>query len=392
MRVWLEGGLSRKTVHSYCTYVRPFIDDCKRRGALPDDELTRPAVIRFAARYARKRGIKDTSARNFLYALHAWSRGLRACGAEVPPWAPPAQPRPLPPLLTEFVEYLLAHRGVRRVPTAGRMVERVQGFLRFLRSRGRPMRRLRLADIDAHVLELGARFARRTVKQVCTAIRAFLRFLLVTGRLARDLAEMVISPRHRSEEQPPRALPWKDVQAILRSVDRRTPAGRRDYAMLLVMASYGLGGAEVRGIRLEDVNWTARTIRVRRPKTEQEILLPLLPAVARALAVYLRGRPPHSPSRAVFVQVHAPRASAYEGLTSSAVSGMVEKYARLAGVKSSVIGSHTLRHSHATRQVELGAPMKVVGDILGHRSPQTTSAYVRVALNQLRQVALPVPS
>jgi len=387
--VWLEDGLSRTTVHSYCTYVRAFVDHCTLRGRSPTDELTRMAADRFSVKYARRRGITDASAKNFIFALHAWSRGLRACGVEVPAWVP-AKTHSLPRPLAEFVDHLLAHRGVRRV-TAARIVERVRGFLRFLRCRRRSIKRLRLADVDAYVLELGARFARRTIAAVCTAIRAYSRFLHVTGRLARNLAPMVISPRHRSEEEPPRALPWTSVQAILRGVDRLTPAGRRDYAMLLVMASYGLGGAEVRAIRLEDVNWTAGVLRVRRPKTEQEILLPLLPAVARALTAYLRGRPPHSPSRAVFVQLHAPRASAYGGLSQSAVSKVVAKRARAAGIQASPIGSHTLRHSHATRQVELGARMKVVGDILGHRDPRTTSAYVRVALSLLRQVALPVP-
>lgn len=392
MEVWLENGLMPITARAYCRWVELFIEDCERRGRDPDEELTRQAVEQLVARYVRARGILERGANNMLCALHAWSRGLRACGVKLRQWANVVAPT-FRPLLEEFREHFVRHRGVAPI-TARRTLERVEAFLRFQGARRRPAARPRLADVDAYVLKLRSDgFSGRTIKQVCSAVRAYLRFLHVTHRLPRDLAASVIAPRHRPQERPPRALPWTDVRAIIRSVDRRTPTGCRDYAMLLMMASYGLGGAEVRNIHLDDVDWEARLLRVRRPKTGQTILLPLLPAVARALTAYLQcGRPARSLSRALFVQVKAPRASGDEGLSSSAVGHVVTRYARAAGVRAGVIGSHSLRHSHATRQVELGAPMKVIGDILGHRSPTTTSAYVRVALRQLRQVALPVPS
>ena len=154
------------------------------------------------------------------------------------------------------------------------------------------------------------------------------------------------------------------------------------------MAAYGLGAGEARSLQLDDVDWTHRTLRICRPKTRQEVLLPLLPAVARALAAYVRRGRPRTNARALFVRARAP----HDALkTATAIGHILVKHARRAGVRATFLGSHALRHSHASRQIDLGASQKIVGDILGHRSPSSTSAYVRVALRRLRTLALPVP-
>ena len=182
---------------------------------------------------------------------------------------------------------------------------------------------------------------------------------------------------------------WADVCRILRAVDRATPRGRRDLALLLLMASYGMGAAEVLTLKLGDINWRVGTLRVTRPKTGVPIVLPLLPPVARALVAYLRhGRPPASSTPNVFLCTRAPCGPL---TTSSALRHILVKYARVGGVSAPFLGAHVLRHSHATRQINEGAPAKVIADILGHRRPESTSAYVRVALDRLREVALEVP-
>lgn len=262
------------------------------------------------------------------------------------------------------------------------------GFLEWLRSRRRPISRLRLRDVDAFVIELRKKYARRTVADYCSTLRAFLRFLHGTGRLTSDVSSSVAAPVVRSGERPPRALPWSDVQRLLRRVDRSTPVGRRDYAVLLLMAVYGMGAAEVLSLHLEDLNWNAARVSVRRPKTGTAVLLPLLPAVARALVVYLRqGRPRHAPTRKLFVRMRAP----HQPLSSSAVRHIMKTRAHEAGISGRFLGGHALRHSHAGRQIDQGATPKVVSDILGHRRSESTSAYVRIATNQLRAVALSVP-
>ena len=139
---------------------------------------------------------------------------------------------------------------------------------------------------------------------------------------------------------------------------------------------------------MEDIDWQAGELRVGRPKTKVSIQLPLLPAVARALYAYLRWeRPPARSVQHVFLRENMP----YKPITSGAIRHRIRHYARLAGISTTVIGAHVFRHSHATRQVDSGANVKVVSDILGHRSSSSTSVYVRVALKRLRAVALPVP-
>jgi integrase len=155
-----------------------------------------------------------------------------------------------------------------------------------------------------------------------------------------------------------------------------------------MMAVYGMGAAEVLALHLEDFNWGAARVSVRRPKTGAAVLLPLLPAVARAVVTYLRrGRARHASTRRLFVQIRAP----HEPLTSSAVRHIMKTRAREAGISGQFLGGHALRHSHAGRQIDQGAIPKVVSDILGHRRPESTSAYVRIATEQLRAVALSVP-
>lgn len=190
-------------------------------------------------------------------------------------------------------------------------------------------------------------------------------------------------------DRPPRALPWKDVTRLLKAIDVRRPLGRRDFAMLLTMATYGMGAGEVLSLRLNDIDWEARSIRVRRPKTGTDIALPLLDPVARALADYVqRGRPVHAATREIFVSHRMP----HRRLSgAAAIRHRLVEHAAAAGLKPAFIGSHVLRHSHACRQIEKGAPPKVVSDILGHRRPSSTSAYVRVATEGLRRMALPVP-
>jgi integrase len=179
------------------------------------------------------------------------------------------------------------------------------------------------------------------------------------------------------------------VQRILRVIDRSTPCGKRDYALFLLMSMYGLGAGEIIGLTLDDIDWRAATLRVVRPKTRVEFALPLLPAVARALVNYLRhGRPIHARTRHLFVRMKVP----HRPLSSAAaVRHRLVEHAREAGVSAPYLGSHVLRHTHAARQMELGTSPKLIGDILGHRDPESISVYLRVATERLRRMALPVP-
>lgn len=176
---------------------------------------------------------------------------------------------------------------------------------------------------------------------------------------------------------------------MLRVIDRQRPPGRRDFAMVLMMATYGLGAAEIMSLDLHDIDWKRLLLQVKRPKTGAATTLPLLPAVAQAVAAYLeQERPARAASRALFVGHWLP----HDRLgSSSLIRHRLVEYARRAGLPPLHLGAHVLRHTYATRQIDCGAPSQVLSDILGHRDPSSTSVYVRVALRRLRALSLPVP-
>lgn len=389
VRHWREYGVKRSTIAVYLQWIQRFETECRRQGLTAKSQLTSERVTEFSRRYAHRRGIDAHGAHaGARGALYSWACALSELGHDLPAWAEPAPSRrTLSPLAREFIQFQVCHRGIaaRSEQKQGKHVMR---FLGWLRSRRRRVSRLRLRDVDAFVIELRKRYARITVADYCSTVRAFVRFLHRTGRLTSDFSSSIAAPIVRSGERPPRALPWNDVQRLLRGVDRSTPIGRRDYALLLMMAVYGMGAAEVLALHLEDLDWSAARVSVRRPKTGAAVLLPLLPAVARAVVAYLRrGRPRHSPTRRLFVRMRAP----HQPLSSSAVRHIMKARAHEAGIFGRFLGGHALRHSHAGRQIDLGAPPKVISDILGHRRPESTSAYVCIATDQLRTVALPVP-
>jgi integrase/recombinase XerD len=387
---WRKGHLTPGTITSYLQWVRRFRTYCVKRKLPETEHLTAVGVRRFASVYTgpRLRGRQSSEdSRNLASnAIHAWACALGALGTTLPPWGDKHAP-PLSPLLKEYCHYRQAHNGVSE-RTLVRDVETARGFLGQLRGRTKSIARAALSDADAFVRKLATRLSKRTVADTCSSLRAFLRFLQMTGRLPADLASGVIAPRYRTDEQPPRTLPWEDVQKILRSISRREAPGKRDFAIVLLLATYGLGAAEVLAIRLEDLDWHSGVLMIRRPKTNVSIELPLLPAIAKALTAYLRWeRPPARSIRSLFLRKNMP----YEPITSAAIRYRIRHYARLAGIPTKVIGAHAFRHSHASRQIDSGANVKVVSDILGHRSSSSTSVYVRVALKRLRTVALQVP-
>lgn len=245
----------------------------------------------------------------------------------------------------------------------------------------------RLIDLDHFLHRASKRWKKTTVGGAAGAFRAWLRFLYVTGRTEHDLAASVALPPSLAFPQPARALPWSTVRQLGRGIDRSIPMGRRDYAQYLLFCAYGLSNAEIIDLKLEQIDWDAGILHIRRVKNGSTVDLPLLPAVAKAIVDYLRRGRPQTISRHVFVRHTIP----FGPLTHATVGQRVVCWAAKAKVEAPYLGAHLFRHSFATRQLERGTPLKVIGDILGHRSCQTTRIYVRTALTRLRQLALPVP-
>jgi site-specific recombinase XerD len=186
---------------------------------------------------------------------------------------------------------------------------------------------------------------------------------------------------------PPRGIAATAVQQVLTSIDRRTTIGRRDYAILLVLARLGLRAGEVVRLDLEDLDWRSGHVRVR-GKGGTVAMLPLPADVGAALAAYLRLRHSSHSSRRVFVRVRAPLGG-FVG--PQAIVSIVRHRLTRAGVTAPTMGAHQFRHALATQMLRQGASLTEIGEVLRHRSPQTTAIYTAVDLTALRTLALPWP-
>lgn len=391
--VWrADRCLRDSTSRHYLRWITRFRAYCSERRLDERTELTLEGARRFIGWYARRRGLNpraDGPCSNASPALFALRRAYQVLGLDPPRWKSAVASRPVAsPLLRAFGAHLLDDRG-NTPSTVSLTLTQVGQLLSFLREHGLSWRAMKLTDVDAFLVACSGRYARATTAGIACSVRAFMRFLLATGRSKTDLSASVVAPVQRKHARPLRALPWEDVQRLLRAVDRSRTIGLRDHAILLLMSTYGFGAGEVIRLQLDDVDWTAATLSVVRPKTGVAFTLPLLPAIARVLARYVRdGRPPHTPTRHLFVQMRMPFSPLGE---ASVVWHILHKHAKAAGLSAPYLGSHVLRHSHASREIDLGARPRVVSDILGHSDPESISAYVRIATERLREVSLPLP-
>jgi site-specific recombinase XerD len=388
--VWRAGHLSSAVIAIYLRWTRHFRKYCKQNKCDELGELTQVGALRFVDQYVgvRKQAKLEAETRSLVItSVRAWACALRAMGMPLATWLPQRESTEPSPLIADYCKFRRAHCGVAE-GTVIRDIETADGFIAVLKRRRKSIEQAGASEVDAFVGQLSKTLSIRSIGDRCSSLRAFLRFLRATGRLKHALDNSVVAPRVRVEEKPPRALRWSDVRRILQAVSRSKRPGKRDFAMLLLMASYGLGAAEVLSMQIEDINWQSGILCVRRPKTGVRIELPLLPAIAKALSAYLRAeRPSATSTRRIFVGLKMP----YPPITSGAIRHRIRHYAKRAGIEVNVIGAHAFRHSHASRQIDGGANLKVVSDILGHRRPSSTSVYVRVAIRRLRLVALPVP-
>jgi site-specific recombinase XerD len=224
---------------------------------------------------------------------------------------------------------------------------------------------------------------------LATALRSFLRFLFFAGEAPRDLSSSVPMVRKYRMSVPPPFLSPEQTEQILAATDRTTAVGRRDYAVLLLLARLGLRAGEVVSLRMDDLRWRSGEIVVR-GKGRLLDHLPLICDVGEALAAYIHDDRGVSSSRHVFLRTWAPRV----GLTGPAAVGhIVRKALRRAGVRRSGRGAaHLFRHGLATKMIRRGASLAEIAEVLRHRSQNTTAIYTQVSFEALRTVAQPWPA
>lgn len=243
------------------------------------------------------------------------------------------------------------------------------------------------AKLEAFFRSRRTQLARRTFHHSAHVIRRYLRYAFDTGALPVPLHEFEL-PRQFRFEQPPRALDPSHVQALLASIDCGTRIGRRDHALLHLMARYGLRPGEIAVLAREAVDWRACTLRVDQSKTRSVLLLPLAPDTMQLLREYVDRCGPAPGQAPLFPAARPP----LRAMTQCAVSTRFKAHARRSGLPIAHASAYALRHSFAMRLLGAGVGIKLIGDLLGHRSFASTSAYLRIQTDMLRDAALDVPT
>lgn len=246
---------------------------------------------------------------------------------------------------------------------------------------------LNVRDMDAYMDMRAPGLTRRSLKDVAERLRSLLKHLHRTGHTATNLAPHVIAPLLYAYEGIPSALSPNEITAVLESTRKdRSPMGLRDYAILQLLATYGLRSGEISRLRLEDVDWRADILNIRHSKSGARSQLPLLEPVGEALIHYLRNGRPEADVREIFVRTRAP----YVPMVR--IYSEVRRRIEAAGIElSGKRGPHIFRHARAVSLLRAEVPRKVIGDVLGHRSTESTIPYLKLATEDLRAIALEIP-
>jgi len=386
---WLaEHGYSQRTVLRRVPVLVRFGDFARARGAGTVEDL--PAHVgAFVAEWVRRRRpirSGESSGPELAKEARCPIEGMLALA--LPGFegrGRPSRSAPFVEALPGFLDYLASERGLRAASIRHYLhhLHRFEDYLGQIGVRG--LGELSPAILSAFVAARHASgLARSSVRDACGTVRVLLRYAHREGLIRRDLSTTVEWPQVYRLSSIPRSISWADVGKVLDAVDRRTPGGKRDYAILLLLVTYGLRGREVAALRLDDIDWRRERLAVPERKAGHSSAFPLSASVGAALADYLQHGRPRTDDRHVFFRAHAP----WRPIGSAAISARATHYLRKAGIDVVRPGSHTLRHTCVQRLVDAEFSLKAIGDYVGHRSPRSTDIYAKVAVESLRQVAL----
>lgn len=322
----------------------------------------------------------DTSRRGDSSAATQMLQLLRDSG--VTPSRPPARLSPRHPIEKQFEHYL---REERRLSTAS-LLNSLPFVRQFLADRfvNEPieLNQLRPSDVTGFVLGKVRTMSPSRAKLLVGALRSFFRFLVLRGAIVADLTGAVPTVADWRSSTLPKGIEPSEVRRLLKNCDRRTATGRRDYAVLLLLARLGMRAGEVSGLTLDDIDWDAGefTLRGKGPRSHR---LPLPTDVGQALVAYLRRGRPRCTTRRLFVSVRAP----VRALAANGIGCIARRAMGRAGVDSPRKGAHVLRHALATEMLRRGASLPEIGELLRHQRLDTTAIYAKVDVRALRALA-----
>jgi len=286
-----------------------------------------------------------------------------------------------------FSKYLKSERGLSQ-STMDKYLPNIRLFLKErFGKKDIFLDKLLPTDISGFILRHAHTMSIGCTRSMITALRIFFSFLYQRGKIYIDLAATVPFVSRWQDEPVPKFLKPEQVKRILDACDQKTPMGKRNYAVLLLLARLGLRAGEITNMELEDISWEAGEIMIK-GKSKREHKLPLPDEVGKAIAAYIRYGRPRCSSRKVFIRMKAP----IQGFTGSAnVCTIVRQSLKDAGIKKDFKGAHLFRYTLATNMLSGGAAIKEIGQILGHQSPSTTETYTKVDISALRKIAQPWP-
>ena len=291
---------------------------------------------------------------------------------------------PYTDLIEAFRDHMIRDRGLSHYTVRVRCWY-LEQFLNRFWAHHRSFNEVTIADIDAAVARKGNEdgYARISMQGYINSLRAFFRYAEQCGWCRPGLATAITSLHLFADEGLPKGPNWEDVQLLLAKVEDDQPKNIRDRAIIMLFAVYGMRAGEVRGMKLEDLDWEKELIYLVRPKPRRRHSYPLSYTVGEAILRYLKSVRPRTAQREIFLTMKAP----FQPLSGGSLYDLVSDRLRALGISLPHYGPHSLRHACATRLLAEGLSMKEIGDHLGHRKADTTRVYAKVDLTGLRQVA-----
>jgi site-specific recombinase XerD len=291
-----------------------------------------------------------------------------------------------------FNHFIEKQTKIKKKTSITRYRERINNLYRFLLDEGKTIKELDTPLMIRYINKLDKEKSMPDRDNIIMSNRVFVRHLCEHGFLSDNRTEhwmSLMKIKHVYQKKIPSVYTLDEVEAMIKAIDRGHPQGKRDYAMVLLAAKYGLRVSDIIGLRFCNLDWEHNRIVVVRQKTGKKVSLPLMEEVGNAIIEYIKYGRPDVELPYVFITAHAP----YKELTSNGMGGAIADYFRIAGVNlaNRKHGPHSLRHTLASNLLKSNETLPVISEILGHASTDTTMAYLRIDINHLRQCALDVP-
>ncbi|MHC4183570.1 MAG: site-specific integrase [Planctomycetota bacterium] len=387
---WLiDQGYTRYTIRKHLFCIFHLNDYLANQGLSDYSHLTQRHIRAFlTGHFGRSKGGKKEQARHLrvTFSINRFTKYLKECRFVKDFSLCQTSPSPL---LDGYLQWLKDIKSSAQ----GTIKLRRTYLTRFLESFDGGLSTERLAhlspgEVQTFFLEYAKSHGKASRRSMQAALRTFFRFCYAKGYVGRDLSASVPTLRTYKLDTLPRNLTNYEIREILSHIDRETGTGRRDYAIIQLLYTYGIRGGQLRALRLNDIDWRQNQIHFSAMKHGKELYQPLTDDVGESLFSYLRHSRPSTSYRELFLTLRAP----YRPLKySTTLSEIIANRMKSAGLEATRCGSHAFRHSFATRMLAGGHPLKSIADMLGHRCIQTTAVYTKVDFQTLNRVPLDWP-